>query len=97
MLTSCSSNDKYDFKDSSDAIETYHEYLVSVRNIKTSNTDDFSKEVSQWNGYKKFIQHRYKGGNYLAFLKRIRYAEDPGYIRKVAKIANRLYRDLFKN
>lgn len=48
-------------------------------------------------GYKKFIQHRYKGGNYLAFLKRIRYAEDPGYIRKVAKIANRLYRDLFKN
>lgn len=48
-------------------------------------------------GYKKFIQHRYKGGNYLAFLKRIRYAEDPGYIRKVAKIANKLYRDLFKN
>lgn len=48
-------------------------------------------------GYKKFIQHRYKGGNYLAFLKRIGYAEDPGYVRKVAKIANRLYRDLFKN
>lgn len=48
MLTSCSSNDKYDFKDSSDAIETYHEYLVSVRNIKTSNTDDFSKEISSW-------------------------------------------------
>jgi hypothetical protein len=46
-------------------------------------------------GYKKFIQHRYKGGNYLTFLKRIGYAEDPGYIQKVAKIAKSLYHQLF--
>lgn len=42
-------------------------------------------------GYKKFIQYRYKGGNYLKFLKRIGYAEDPGYTVKVGKIAMRLY------
>lgn len=46
-------------------------------------------------GYKKFIQYKYKGGNYLAFLKRIGYAEDPSYIRKVAKIARNLYHRLF--
>lgn len=47
-------------------------------------------------GYKKFIQYRYKGGNYLMFLRRIGYAEDPGYTAKVGKIAMRLY-DKIKN
>ena len=46
-------------------------------------------------GYKKFIQYRYKGGNYLAFLRRIGYAEDPCYTSKVAQIAKRLYKQLF--
>lgn len=46
-------------------------------------------------GYQKFIQYRYKGGNYLAFLRRIGYAEDPHYTSKVAQIARRLYKQLF--
>ncbi len=46
-------------------------------------------------GYQKFIQYRYKGGNYLAFLRRIGYAEDPRYTSKVAQIARRLYKQLF--
>ena len=29
------------------------------------------------------VQYRYKGGNYLLWLKKIGYAEDPGYIRAV--------------
>lgn len=41
-------------------------------------------------GYQKFIQYRYKSGNYFAFLKRIGYAEDPQYIKKVAKITKKL-------
>ena len=45
-------------------------------------------------GYGKMIQYRYKGGNYLHFLKRIGYAEDPRYITKVAKIAKSLYNSL---
>ena len=47
-------------------------------------------------GYKKFIQYRYKGGNYLMFLRRIGYAEDPGYTAKVGKIAMRLYEKIKK-
>ena len=46
-------------------------------------------------GYQKFIQYRYKGGNYLQFLKRIGYAEDPRYTTTVAKIATQLYKRLF--
>ena len=45
-------------------------------------------------GYRKFIQYRYKGGNYLQFLKRIGYAEDPRYTTTVAKIATQLYKRL---
>ena len=41
-------------------------------------------------GYYKFIQYRYKGGNYLSFLKRIGYAEDPKYISKVCEISRKL-------
>ena len=46
-------------------------------------------------GYGKMIQYRYKGGNYLNFLKRIGYAEDPRYITKVAKMAKSIYNRLF--
>ena len=47
-------------------------------------------------GYKKMIQYKYKGGNYLNFLKRIGYAEDPRYITKIAKMAKSIYQRLFK-
>ena len=46
-------------------------------------------------GYGKMIQYRYKGGNYLNFLKRIGYAEDHRYITKVAKMAKSIYNRLF--
>lgn len=45
--------------------------------------------------YQKYIQYRYKGGDYLLFLKRIGYAEDPGYIRKVARLARQIYKEYF--
>lgn len=48
-------------------------------------------------GYKRMIQYKYKGGNYLHFLRRIGYAEDTRYINKVAKIAKSIYRTLFAN
>lgn len=48
-------------------------------------------------GYKRMIQYKYKGGNYLHFLRRIGYAEDTQYINKVAKIAKSIYRTLFVN
>lgn len=33
--------------------------------------------------YKKSISRRYRGGDYYAFLRRINYASDPRYIRKL--------------
>lgn len=45
-------------------------------------------------GYGKMIQYRYKGGNYLHFLKRIGYAEDPQYIIKIARMAKSIYNNL---
>ena len=36
--------------------------------------------------YKRRISARYKGGDYLAFLKRIGYTKDPAYKDKVRKI-----------
>ena len=38
--------------------------------------------------YKRRISSRYNGGDYYAFLKRIKYAEDPQYLIKVRRIAN---------
>ena len=48
-------------------------------------------------GYGKMIQYRYNGGNYLHFLKRIGYAEDPRYITKIARMAKSIYNRLFSN
>lgn len=42
-------------------------------------------------GYQRFIQNKYSGGNYLDFLDRIGYAEDPNYIQKVASLTVQMY------
>lgn len=45
------------------------------------------RQYSHWAesvlAYKRLIQSRYKGGNYLAFLNNIGYAEDPNYLSKL--------------
>ena len=38
--------------------------------------------------YKERISSRYKGGNYLVFLKRIGYAEEKEYTKKINRIVN---------
>lgn len=42
--------------------------------------------------YKKRISSRYKGGDYYQFLKRIGYAEEKEYIKKVRRIVNGMER-----
>lgn len=42
--------------------------------------------------YKRCISSRYKGGDYYLFLKRIGYAEEKEYIKKIRKIANGMAR-----
>lgn len=40
--------------------------------------------------YKYYVQYKYRGGNYFAFLSHIGYAEDPNYLNKVRSICNSL-------
>lgn len=45
-------------------------------------------------GYKRFIQDKYQGGNYLEFLEDLGYAEDPDYTHKVADVALQLFKEI---
>jgi len=68
--------------------------LFGLTNPRTHTYYKFARWEDSVIGYQKFIQYRYKGGNYLAFLKRIGYAEAPNYTNAVAKLARQLYKQL---
>lgn len=72
----------------------YHN-LFGLYDSKHKDYYRFAKWEDSVVAYQKFIQYRYKGGNYLQFLRRIGYAEDPRYTSKVAQIATQLYKRLF--
>lgn len=74
--------------------KNYHN-LFGLYDSKHKDYYRFTRWEDSVVGYQKFIQYRYKGGNYLQFLKRIRYAEDPRYTSTVAKLATQLYKRLF--
>ena len=74
--------------------KNYHN-LFGLYDSKHKDYYRFDRWEDSVVGYQKFIQYRYKGGNYLQFLKRIGYAEDPRYTTTVAKIATKLYKRLF--
>ena len=74
--------------------KNYHN-LFGLYDSKHKDYYRFARWEDSVIGYKKFIQYRYKGGNYLQFLRRIGYAEDPRYTTKVAQIATQLYKRLF--
>lgn len=74
--------------------KNYHN-LFGLYDSKHKDYYRFARWEDSVIGYQKFIQYRYKGGNYLQFLKRIGYAEDPRYTTIVAKIATQLYKRLF--
>jgi flagellum-specific peptidoglycan hydrolase FlgJ len=40
--------------------------------------------------YRDWVQYKYKGGDYYAFLKKIGYASDPRYIEKVKQTVKRI-------
>ena len=79
---------------SSPVCKNYHN-LFGLYDSKHKDYYRFARWEDSVVGYRKFIQYRYKGGNYLQFLKRIGYAEDPRYTTTVAKIATQLYKRLF--
>lgn len=56
-MASCSNMDEYGFKDSADALDSYHRYLHSVMQIKSANTTDFCKELKRWTSYTDTVYH----------------------------------------
>ena len=70
--------------------KVFNEYnnLFGLYDSKAKDYYRFQSWEDSVAGYAKYIQYRYKGGDYLRFLRRIRYAEDPYYTAKITKIVN---------
>lgn len=64
--------------------------LFGLTNTRTGNYYEFEHWTESVRAYYTKVQYRYKGGNYLLWLKKIGYAEDPGYIRAVIKVLKQL-------
>ena len=64
--------------------------LFGLRRPSDGSYYEFYNWEESVKAYKKYVQYKYKGGDYLLFLKRIGYAEDPDYIIKVHQIAKTL-------
>lgn len=64
--------------------------LFGLTNPRTGEYYEFSHWTESVRAYYTKVQYRYKGGNYLLWLKNIGYAEDPGYIRAVIRVLKQL-------
>lgn len=64
--------------------------LFGLTNPRTGEYYEFSHWTESVKAYYTKVQYRYKGGNYLLWLKNIGYAEDPGYIRAVIRVLRML-------
>ena len=64
--------------------------LFGLRRPSDGSYYEFDRWEESVKAFKDYVQYKYKGGDYLLFLKRIGYAEDPDYIVKVHQIAKTL-------
>ena len=64
--------------------------LFGLTNPRTKDYYEFDHWTESVKAYYTKVQYRYKGGNYLLWLKKIGYAEDPGYIKAVIKVLKQL-------
>ena len=60
--------------------------LFGLTNPRTGKYFTFNHWTESVRAYYTKVQYRFKGGNYLLWLRDIGYAEDPGYIRAVIKV-----------
>ena len=60
--------------------------LFGLTNPKTGKYYEFNHWTESVRAYYTKVQYKYKGGNYLMWLHKIGYAEDPNYIRSVIGI-----------
>ena len=64
--------------------------LFGLRNPRIHDYYNFSDWRESVKAYYDKVQYKYKGGNYLLWLKKIGYAEDPGYIDAVMRVMKQL-------
>ena len=64
--------------------------LFGLTNPRTKEYYEFDHWTESVRAYYTKVQYRYKGGNYLVWLRDIGYAEDPNYIRSVIKVLKML-------
>ena len=62
--------------------------LFGLTNPRTGKYFEFSHWTESVRAYYTKVQYRYKGGNYLLWLRDIGYAEDPRYVRSLSRILN---------
>lgn len=64
--------------------------LFGLTNPRTGKYYEFDHWTESVKAYYDKVQYRYKGGNYLLWLKDIGYAEDPNYVRSVINVLKTL-------
>lgn len=60
--------------------------LFGLTNPRTGKYFEFGHWTESVRAYYTKVQYRYKGGNYLLWLRNIGYAEDPRYVRSISRI-----------
>ena len=60
--------------------------LFGLTNPKTGKYYEFNHWTESVRAYYTKVQYKYRGGNYLLWLRDIGYAEDPRYVREVIQI-----------
>lgn len=64
--------------------------LFGLTNPRTGKYFEFGHWTESVRAYYTTVQYRYKGGNYLLWLKKIGYSEDKEYIRAVIRVLRML-------
>ena len=64
--------------------------LFGLTNPRTGKYYEFNHWSESVAAYYNKVQYRYKGGNYLIWLRDIGYAEDRGYIRAIIRVLRNL-------
>ena len=64
--------------------------LFGLTNPKTGKYYEFNHWTESVRAYYTKVQYKYKGGNYLLWLHKLGYAEDPRYVREVIRILKKL-------
>ena len=60
--------------------------LFGLTDPRTGKYFEFDHWTESVKAYYTKVQYRYKGGNYLLWLRKIGYAEDPRYVRSLSRI-----------